>query len=105
MTFVMVLGLIFFGTLQCIKLVLFDETDIMVSQRDAHFGYDYSFSDGLAFAFAVTAYDDELESIEDPSIGTIRPFYKSWGLKGSGEVDFEPIPTRPCTPAELHING
>ena len=105
MTIVLVVSLIFFGSLQCIKLVQFDETDIMVSQRDAYFEYDYSYSDGLAFAFAVTAYDDELESIEDPTIGIIRPYYKSWGLKDTGGVDFEPIPTRPCTTAELHIDG
>ena len=77
----------------------------MVSQRDAYFDYNYKFSEGLAFAFSITAYDNELESIEDPTIGLIKPYYKSWGLKGTGGVDFEPIPTRPCTAAELHIHG
>ena len=58
------------------------------------------------YAFALTAYDDNQESIEDPSIGILKPYYKSWGLKDdSGEIDFELLPTRNCTQAELHING
>ena len=59
MTFVLVLVLFFYATMQCIKLFTFDETDIMVSNRDAFFDSDYVYSDGLAFAFAITAYDGD----------------------------------------------
>ena len=89
-----------------IKLEQFDETDIMVSQIDAYFDADYEYSKGMMFAFGLTAYDSNQEPIEDPSIGVLRPYYKSWGIKsGIGGVDFELLPTRPCTEAELHINN
>ena len=55
--------------------------------------------------FALTAYDNERESIEDPQYGVLRPYYKSWGLKESIGVEWEELPTRPCTEAELHINN
>ena len=51
-------------------------------------------SEGLWFAFGVTAYDSNREPIEDPSIGVIKPFYKQWGL---GTDFFTEIPTRNCT--------
>ena len=57
------------------------------------------------YAFGITAYDSNQEVIEDPSIGVLQPYYKSWGIKeGVGSVDFEPLPTRKCTEAELHVN-
>ena len=35
----------------------------------------------------------------------LKPYYKSWGIKETVKgVDFEPLPMRECTPAELHIN-
>ena len=84
--------------MQSIKLFTFDETDIMVSQREAYFDADFQYSNGLAFAFGLTVYDDETESIEDPTIGTLKPYYKSWGLKENKQgVDFEPLPMRECT--------
>ena len=30
------------------------------------------------FAFGLTAWDWETESIEDPSIGLLKPYYKTW---------------------------
>ena len=78
----------------------------MVSSMDAHFDSDYVYSDGLMYAFGITAYDSNPEPIEDPSIGVLKPYYKSWGIKETlSGVDFEALPTRNCTQAELHING
>ena len=77
----------------------------MVSQTDAYFTSDDVYSENLMFAFGVTAYDSNPEPIEDPTIGVLRPYYKSWGIKaGIGGIDFELLPTRNCTQAELHIN-
>lgn len=56
------------------------------------------------YAFGITSYDSNQESIEDPSIGVLKPYYKSWGIKGNGGVDFEELPTRKCTEAEFHVN-
>lgn len=57
------------------------------------------------YAFGITAYDSNRESIEDPTIGVLKPYYKSWGLKETKGVDFEELPTRNCSEAEFHING
>lgn len=56
------------------------------------------------YAFGITAYDDNPEPIEDPSIGVLKPYYKSWGLKEGGGVHFEPLPERNCTKSELHVD-
>ena len=81
MTIILFILIVFFGTMQSIKLLTFDETDIMVSQRDAYYEADKVYSNGLAFTFRLTQYDSETESIEDLSIGMLRPYHKSWGIK------------------------
>lgn len=75
----------------------------MISTRDAYFDEDYVFSNGLQFAFGITSYDDNRESIEDPSIGTIIAAYKSWGFNEENASNFEQLPMRPCTASELKI--
>ena len=77
----------------------------MVSQRDAYFDSDKIFSENLMYAFGITAYDGNREIIEDPSYGVLKPYYKSWGIKPGSGVDFESLPTRNCSQAELHVNG
>ena len=86
------------------KLITFDDTDVMYSARDSYFDTDFVFQNDLWYAFAITAYDSNQESIEDPTIGTLEAYYKSWGLVGDGGVHFEKVPTRNCTEAELHVN-
>jgi hypothetical protein len=54
-------------------------------------------------AFAITAYDDEQESIEDPSYGEIKAYYKTWGLIEGQSTNFEELPSRICTRAELGL--
>lgn len=75
-TCILVSSLIFYGIMQSIKLVTFDETDVMVSSRDAYFSADHVMTENLWFAFGVTAYDSNREWIEDPSIGVLSPGYK-----------------------------
>ena len=104
-TVVLVIALIFYGSMQSIKLFTFDETDIMVSQRDAYFDSDYIYSKDLMYSFGMTDYDKNPEPIEDPSYGVIKPYYKSWNIKEDGIVDFEELPTRKCSEHEFHING
>ncbi len=80
--------------MQSVKLLTFDETDVMISAMDSFFDADYVYSRNLFYAFGITAYDSNPESIDDPSYGELKPYYKSWGLVGGGGVDFEPLPTR-----------
>lgn len=106
MTVLLVICLIFYGTVMAHKLFAFDETDIMISSRDAFFDTDFEFSEDLMYAFGITAYDSNREPIEDPSYGVLKPYYKSWGIKaGIGGVDWEPLPTKECNEAMLHVNG
>ena len=75
-----------------IELQQFDDTEVMVSTRDSYFdAFDY-YEDNLMYAFGISAYDDNPEPIEDPSIGVLKPYYKSWGIKEGGGIDFEPLP-------------
>ena len=105
-TFLLVLVSLFYGAMQSVKLLTFDETDVMVSSRDAYFDAEEVYSKNLMYAFGITAYDSNPDNIEDPSIGVIKAYYKSWGIKdGIGGVDFEPLPDRECTQAELHLNN
>ena len=71
---------ILYGAMQAILLFEFDDTDIMNSSRDSYFEDSYVFSEGLMFAFTITAYNSEREPIEDPSIGVLKAYYKTWGL-------------------------
>ena len=91
--------------MQSIKLLTFDETDVMISSRDSYFNAEYEFSEDLAYAFGITAYDSNPESIEDPSYGVMSAYYKTWGFEDSVGVEFKPLKTRNCTQAELHINN
>ena len=105
-TILLVFLLIWYGAMQSIKLLTFDDTDVMVSSRDAYFDSDEEYTENLQYAFGLTAYDSNREIIEDPSIGVIKPYFKSWGIKaGVGGIDFEEIPTRPCTPEELQVEN
>ena len=93
-----------YGAMKSIELITYDETDIMVSQRDAYFNSSYVLdNDKMWYAFGLSAYDSDPESIEDESYGMLKPSYESWGL--DNEEFFQPIPTRPCTKAELHVGN
>ena len=92
--------------MQSIKLLTFDETDVMLSSREAFFDDTYVYTPNLMYSFAITAYDSNPDSIEDPSIGTVVPYYKSWGLDNTvSGVKWEKLPTRKCTLAEMHLRN
>ena len=48
-------------------------------------------------------YDDNPESIEDPTYGTLQAYYKTWGLDNQNVVRWEQLQTRKCTKEELNI--
>lgn len=75
--------------MKCLDLIKFEETEVMVSQRDAFFDSDYIVRQNLQYAFGITSYDSNPEPIEDPSYGILKAYYKSWGIKkGVQGVDF-----------------
>ena len=71
----------------------------------SHFSQEEEFTtevDGIMFAFGITAYDSNQEIIEDPTYGTLKAYYKTWGLGESG-TNFEPLATSQCTRAQLGL--
>ena len=58
------------------------------------------------FAAGITSYDEERNPIEDPEIGTIKFYYKSWDVANENDtLKFTEIPTRPCTKEDFAVKG
>ena len=68
-TIFLTLACVFYGVVQIMKMYMFEDTDIMISSRDAFFDPDYIYSENLMYSFGITAYDSNPEVIEDPSYG------------------------------------
>lgn len=81
---ILTIALLMYGGMKSIELATYDETDIMVSQREAFFSTDKTFSDGLWYSFGLSEYNSDREPIEDPSYGVLTPYYKTWGLGEDG---------------------
>ena len=92
-----------YGSLQMIKLALYDETAIMHSSRDSYYKGHEIIEDNLQFAFALTTYDDVTEVQEDPTIATLEASYRKWGWSDAIEEYLEPIESHFCTNEELGI--
>ena len=57
---------------------------------------------GFNLAFGITAYDGTSEFIEDPEIGTMKAYYRAWGVKDTQNTyGEEPIDTRLCKPEDF----
>ena len=83
MTILLYLTLLFYGALQMLRLSAFEETVVMNSVRDSNFSPEevvISSDTGLNFAFAITDYDDNRESVEDPRYGQVFAKMVTWGL-------------------------
>ena len=65
------------------RLIVFGESIVTMSVRDAHYTTNDTISsdNGLQFAFGLTAYDGNREIIEDPRYGTVNAKYVEWGLE------------------------
>ena len=57
LTVFLLISLIFYGSMQSVKLFMYDETDVMVSKRDSYFEASKTYSTNLSYAFGITAYD------------------------------------------------
>lgn len=58
---------------------------------------------GFKVAAALTGYNN-YEDIEDPTIGTLEFYMKSWKDDNS-PLEFKKLKTRTCTPEELNFEG
>ena len=95
--------MLFYGTLQFIKLYRFDETAIMHSSRDRAFSGDEIITENLQFAFSLTSYDEIEELEEDPRYATLKAEYRKWGWSDAVEEYLQPLDYHPCTNEDLGI--
>ena len=79
----------------------------MVSEKENAFDEDHILTDDMNFnvAFAITYYDGNPNSIEDPDIGEMKAYYRQYGFKDMKGVKNVEIPTRPCTMADFGISS
>ena len=110
MSILLFITLIAYGGLQMERLLAFGDTVVTMSVRNAHFSAadlvndGFSSDEGMKFAFGITAYDGEQESIEDPRYGTVKATLNTWGFAAQGEMsvggEFE---THTCSKEELGL--
>ena len=91
-----------------VRLLRYGETVVTMSVRESYFDTNHTFGseDGIAFAFAITAYDGDRSVTEDPDYGTVKAKIVSWGIEkdeqglAGGELE-----THLCTRQELGLDG
>ena len=88
--------LVTYSSFKIKKVWNFGDTNVNLSHEDSYFDYKqiWSSEDGLQFAFAITAYDNEQESIEDPHYGELLAAYYSWGMGDDMSVSLEKLPLK-----------
>lgn len=84
----------------------YDDTSIMMSEKEYRYTDDDIHTDTYGFnvAFGITSYDGNKENIEDPDYGTVKAFYRQWGILDSGSTKEFEIETRPCTYADFGMD-
>lgn len=68
--------------------ILMDYKDYKINESVKDYFYDAEFTfseaDGFHVAAAVTSFDGNADSIEDPEIGEIKFYLKQWGQEENG---------------------
>ena len=108
LTTIIAIILLYYGAVRMLKLVFRKDSDVKEILQDSYFSADDIFStdnDGLQFAFGITSFDSNTESIEDPDYGHLSASYLTWGLSEEFGIQHEEIPIRNCTPGELGLGA
>ena len=107
-----ILVLFLTATFALIKIDVFfarKDNDVMSSTLVKAIADDSVFSaeDGLNFAVAFTAYDNETEDILDPTYGNVVFRNSEWGPTPDGGYfeNLDEIPSHTCTKEELGMEG
>ena len=111
-TIAMTVVILVFASYKAKDLVAMSEYKVNSEVYDHYFGADDKFGEdiGFAVAAAVTAFDGNLEPIEDERIGTVKFYLKKWSDASGTDFHFEELRTRPCEerdfrPAEEYQTG
>ena len=59
---------------------------------------------GFNVAFGLSDFDGSSEFIEDPDYGTMKAYYRHWGIVDNLAVYVDEVPTRPCTYADFGLD-
>ena len=68
------------------------------AEEENYFTREQTFgtNEGFQVAAAVTGYDGNSTSIEDPTIGTIEFYIKEFGVNNKAGLTFTKMTTKPC---------
>ena len=80
-----------------LKLINITDFKLLETEEENYFPIDQTFgtTDGFQIGAAITAYDQNPDSIEDPTIGTLEFYMKEFGSTFKG-INFRKLPTKPC---------
>ena len=106
-TFIMILG---YGLYKITDLIEYKEFKLLKFEKENFYDMREPFTnkEGLMIAAAITDYTSNSEPVEDPEIGEIKFYHKSWdvaNLEATEMVQFKEIPTRPCTEDDFAENN
>ena len=83
------------------NLVNYEDYKLMKFEQENFYPMREPFTSdhGFMLAAGVSKYNGETEPLEDPEIGTVKIYKKTWDsqdINGNGGLKFEEIPTEPC---------
>jgi len=83
-----------------IDIQAYNNYDVKYIDQENLFAVNATLSgfDGFYVAAAITGYDGDPNPIEDPTIGTLKMYLKTWNVydEENGGLAFHEIPLRPC---------
>lgn len=80
-TVLLTITCLFYGLMLAVKLTSFGGTNLSFNKVDFYFSADFVSDNDFMLAFGLSAYDNNSEPIEDPSIGVVNSYYKSWSTE------------------------
>ena len=87
----------------CIKMVEFDETDIMHSHRERQIPPDEYVTSNISFAFALSSFTDMKDIEEDRLYATVEATYRRWGFSEEIGDQLHTLESHYCSPEELGL--
>lgn len=106
LTIILTLITLMFTYNKLITLIDKHDVDIMGSLSEGAIEYSAKFTaadDGFYFAAALTEYDSNTESVEDPRFGELVIEHYGWGYSGSIGTKNTTLETHPCSDEELSL--
>ena len=83
-TVILFITITFYGVTQLVTLSAYGNTTVMNNNIDSFYDEEYVFDldkkdNGFQIAFGITAYDSNIEKIDDPDYATLHARLKQWG--------------------------